>query len=197
MTAPPPAPVVNIADVLADPDLVIDNPERGAYQARLALIGRALGTGQIGINLTVVPPGKKAFPRHYHYINDEIFVVLSGAGTLHYGDSTHRLKPLDVISIRAGTGIPFQIANTGAEELRYLALSSLIPADVFHYVDSGKYGVMAGGAPFRDLSGEGGLPRFSKWMWQETAVGYWEGEAEAGAAGVVVTPRPATKDGAG
>lgn len=195
MTDTPRGPVINVVDVLADPDHVIENPERGAFQARLALIGRALGTGQIGINMTVVPPGKRAFPRHYHYVNDEIFVVLSGTGTLHYDEDDYPLKPLDVVSIRAGTGIPFQIDNTGEEEMRYLALSSLIPADVFHYVDSDKLGVMAGAVPFRDLSSEGGLPRMAKWMWRETRVGYWEGEAEAGEAGAVVTPRPTPDDG--
>ena len=189
MTDTPPRPVVNIEDVLADPALSDENPERGAFAARFAFVGRALGTDKIGINLTVVPAGKKAWPKHYHFVNDELFVILAGAGHLHYGDATYPLRPMDVVNIRAGTGIPFQIENTGAGELRYLALSTLIPADVFHYVDADKYGVMAGGAPFRDLA-DGDLPRFARWIWPGMNVGYWEGEPEAGEAGTVQTPRP-------
>jgi len=182
-------PVANAEEVLADPDAVIDYAERGAFQARLAPVGRVLGTKKIGVNLTVVPPGKKAFPKHYHFVNDEMFVILSGTGVLHYGDEDHPLRPMDVIHAPGGTGIPHQIENTGAEELRYLALSSLIPADVFHYTDADKYGVMANGAPFHGLETDG-LPRFARWIWPGTNVGYWEGETEAGEDGAVVTPRP-------
>ena len=188
-----PAPVVNAEDVLADANTCIVFPERGAFAARLAPVGRVLGTGKIGINLTVVPPGRKAFPRHYHFINDEAFVILSGTGTLHYGEGDCPLRPLDVIHIAAGTGIPFQIENTGTEELRYLALSSMIPADVFHYVDADKYGILANGAPFHPMDSEG-LERFGRWIWPEMNVGYWEGEADAGEAGEILTPRPAPKE---
>ncbi|MEL6204726.1 MAG: cupin domain-containing protein [Pseudomonadota bacterium] len=182
------SPVMNIEDVFARPDCTDENPERGHYAARFALIGKALETANIGVNLTVVPAGKAAWPRHYHYVNDELFIVLAGTGTLHYGDTDYPLKPMDVINIRAGTGIPFQLDNTGEEELRYLALSTLIPADVFHYVDSDKIGVMAAGAPFRNLANSGGLPRFAKWVWAETKVGYWEGEDRAGDAGAITSP---------
>ena len=197
MTEHPPdraaRPVVNADEVLADPETCVTFPERGAYQARLAPVGQILGTERIGINLTVVPPGKAAFPRHYHYVNDEAFVVRSGSGTLRYGEDLYPLRPMDVIHVPGGTGIPFQIRNTGPEELRYLGLSSLIPADVFHYVDADKIGVMANGAPFNNMNGTRiteRLPRFARWIWPETNVGYWEGEPEAGDAGAVVTPRP-------
>jgi len=183
------APVVNVEDVLADPAFSDETPERGAFAARFAFLGRALATDKIGINLTIVPPGKKAWPKHYHFVNDELFVILEGTGSLHYGAETYPLRAMDVVNIRAGTGIPFQIENTGREELRYLALSTLIPADVFHYVDADKYGVMAGGAPFRNI-GSGELSRFARWIWPGMNVGYWEGEQEAGEAGAVTTPRP-------
>ncbi|MBC6408259.1 MAG: cupin domain-containing protein [Rhodobacteraceae bacterium] len=67
------------------------------------------------------PKSKAAFPRHYHYQNDELFVILEGRETLHYGDTDYPLKPMDVVSILAGTGLPFQIDNTGDNEMRYLA----------------------------------------------------------------------------
>lgn len=182
---PPPAaakPVINIDEVLANPDFTDTNPERGKFEARFGFIGRALGTKKLGINITIVPAGKTAWPRHYHFINDEMFIVLEGAGTLHYGDADFPLRPMDVISIEGGTGVPFNIENSGEAELRYLALSSMEPADVFVYPDSDKAGIMALSAPFRDLSGDGLRP-FRKWVSMDMSVGYWVGEPEAGEAG--------------
>ena len=169
------SPVVNINDVVASAEWTEINPRRDDFEARFAFIGKALGTKGIGLNLTIVPPHSKAFPRHYHYQNDELFVILEGTGVLHFGDEDHPVKPMDVVSILAGTGIPFQIDNTGDVEMRYLALSTMTPTDVFHYPDSDKYGVMANGAPFRDL-GDTDLPRFAHWFSSEMQVDYWDGE---------------------
>ena len=145
---------------------------------RLGKIGEALGGDKIGINVTVVPPRSNAFPRHYHYVNDEAFVVLTGTGTLRYGDAHHPIKPGDVIYIKAGTGIAFQLQNTGDEEMRYLGLSSMIPADVFYYPDSDKHGIMANGVPFHSLPTEG-LERFAKWVERDHGVGYYHNDSHA------------------
>ncbi|MEO1702757.1 MAG: cupin domain-containing protein [Pseudomonadota bacterium] len=171
-------PVVNINEIANDRDHLLTRSRRGAFESQLALIGKALGTKNIGINLTIVPPQSKAFPRHYHYHNDEMFIIVQGKGTLHYGDEDFPLKPMDVINIEAGTGIPFQIDNTSDEELRYLALSTLDPVDVFVYPDSKKMGIMAKGAPFRDLSGDG-LQRMTKFIFADTEEDYYAGEADA------------------
>ncbi|MEL6232900.1 MAG: cupin domain-containing protein [Pseudomonadota bacterium] len=171
-------PVANIADVVDTPDLVLTRDRKGVFEAKLALIGKALGTKQIGINLTMVPPQSKAFPRHYHYVNDELFLVLEGTGVLHYGEEDTPLKPMDVIYIEAGTGTPFQIENNSDAELRYLALSGMVESDLFVYPDSNKMGIMAKGVPFRDLSGEG-LQRVMKFIPAETEAGYYDREPEA------------------
>lgn len=169
-------PIVNIDAILDDPDHSDTNPRRGSFEARFGLIGRALGTEQIGINVTEVPPLSKAWPRHYHYINDEIFVILSGRGVLHHGERDHPLAPGDVVYIKAGTGIPFQIENDREDApLRYLALSSMQSADLFHYPDSGKYGIMAGGVPLRSVPMPG-LDKFTRFIPGDAKAGYWDGE---------------------
>lgn len=171
-------PVVNIQDIANDPDFLLTRARKGSFEAQLALVGKALGSKGIGINLTIVPPRSKAFPRHYHYHNDEMFIVLVGTGTLHYGDADFPIEPMDVINIEAGTGVPFQIDNTSDTELRYLALSTLDPTDIFVYPDSKKLGIMAKGAPFRDLSGDG-LPRLIKFIPAEAEEDYFFREPEA------------------
>ncbi|MEL6240964.1 MAG: cupin domain-containing protein [Pseudomonadota bacterium] len=176
MTDSSKAPIVNIDTILEDPDFTDTNPRRGdAFEAQLGFIGAKLGTRQIGINLTVVPPRSKAWPRHYHYINDEMFIVLSGAGTLHYGNQDYPVKAMDVIHIEAGTGIPFQIENDSDDNLRYLALSGMQTADLFHYTDSDKYGIMANGTPLRTFPSKG-LDKFMRVIRADMAAEYWEGE---------------------
>lgn len=176
---PPPAkPIANIDAVLADPAHRHENAERGQFQALIGRVGQALGTRQIGVNVTVVPAGKKAWPRHYHYGNDEMFVVLEGTGVLHYGDDDHPFGPGDVIHIEANTEIPFQLENTGETELKYLGLSTLHLTDVMVYAHTGKIGVMGGGAALR--GGElGNGKRFLKFLRGDATAEYWEGEPDA------------------
>ena len=45
----------------------------------------------------MVPPGKKAFPHHVHHVNDELFVILSGEGTLRFGAERYSVRSGDVI----------------------------------------------------------------------------------------------------
>lgn len=175
MSETPRPPIANIDDVLADPENCRVNADRGPFAATIGLVGRVLATPSIGINATVVPPGKKAWPRHFHYVNDEIFVILAGAGTLNYGDDAYPLKPGDVVSITAGQEIPFQIENNGAEELRYLSLSTLHGGDVIRYPDSGKIGVFGNRPQLRapTRADAGSIMRFIS---ADHEVDYWDGE---------------------
>jgi uncharacterized cupin superfamily protein len=169
-------PVANIDAVLSDPALTDRNGPRGNFDATLGFIGRALGSRDIGVTITVVAPGKRAWPRHYHFANDELFVILSGSGTLDYGNEMYPLKANDVVSIVAGTAIPFQIINTSQAELRYLAISTLKHPDVFVYPDSDKVGVMAGGPPMREA--REGAEKFVRFIHADHRVGYWDGEVD-------------------
>ncbi|MEM6677907.1 MAG: cupin domain-containing protein [Pseudomonadota bacterium] len=172
---PKPPPVVNMDAVLADPATSDTNAPGGDFDARLGAVGRALGSRRLGATVTVVAPGKRAWPRHYHFTNDEMFVVLTGTGTFHFGDATYPLAPGDVAYVEAGTGIPFKIVNTGTEPLRYLAISTLEQADVFVYPDSGKTGVLAGSGPMRGDQAED-RPRYLAFTRNGQPCGYWDGE---------------------
>ncbi|MGH6851894.1 MAG: cupin domain-containing protein, partial [Methylocella sp.] len=85
---------------------------------------------------------KKAFPRHAHHANEEMFFILSGKGTYRVGAESFPIRANDVIAAPAGDGeTAHQIVNTGAGELRYLAFSTRHDPDVVEYPDSGKFGV--------------------------------------------------------
>ncbi|MGE0717618.1 MAG: cupin domain-containing protein [Alphaproteobacteria bacterium] len=149
-------------------------PADPRYEARVAAIGQRIGAVRLGYNLTVVPPGKVAFPRHSHHVNEEMFFVLSGTGEVRIGDATHPIRAGDAIACPpAGAETAHQIANTSAtEELRYLAVSTRLSPDVVEYPDSGKFGLYA------DLpTGPGGASERMRFLGRRgDGRDYWEGE---------------------
>jgi uncharacterized cupin superfamily protein len=117
------------------------NPEAG-FEARIAPIAAPLGATKLGCRLTVVPPGKKAFPHHVHHVNDELFVILGGEATLRFGAEHYPVRSGDVIVCPAGgADKAHQLINTSTSELRYLSISSMGLPEVAEYPDSGKFGV--------------------------------------------------------
>ena len=163
--AAPEKPIVNLADVPLQ-----DFGKGEKFAAKIARIAPMVGSTGVGCMLTVVPPGKRAFPFHRHHVIHELFFVLSGTGEYRLGDKRHPLRAGDVIAAPAG-GEAHQIINTGSEELRYLGLSTLGEVDVVDYPDSGKMAVAAGirNADFTTASYRG-LGRIAP-------ADYWDGES--------------------
>jgi uncharacterized cupin superfamily protein len=73
-----------------------------AFAAKLGQFGPLIGMKQLGCRLVVVPPGKKAWPYHAHHVNEEMFFILAGSGTLRLGGEEHPVKAGDVIACPAG-----------------------------------------------------------------------------------------------
>jgi uncharacterized cupin superfamily protein len=130
--------IVNLADVP-----LTDAGNGKSFQARVGRIGPMLGMGGLGCTLTIVPPGKRAYPLHRHHVFSEMFYVLSGTGEVRLNEKRLPIRAGDVIANPPG-GEAHQIINTGSEELRYLAISDIDEVDVIDYPDSGKMGVAAG-----------------------------------------------------
>jgi uncharacterized cupin superfamily protein len=161
-------PILNIAAIP-----LTDHGHGDGFAAKLGQFGPLIGMKQLGCRLVVVPPGTKAWPYHCHHVNEEMFVILEGGGTLRYGGEEHAVKAGDVIACPAGgPETAHQIVNTGAMELRYLAISTMMAPEVAEYPDSGKFAVMSGTAP-------GGDPAARR-LWhigrREDGRDYWEGE---------------------
>jgi uncharacterized cupin superfamily protein len=114
--------------------------ERGRFAYTHRALGGAVGARMIGCGLVEVPPGKTAWPYHYHCANEEAMYILSGTGTLRIGDQRIPLRPGDYIAFPTGKETAHQSLNTGDEPLRYLALSTKITTEVVGYPDSGKLG---------------------------------------------------------
>jgi len=138
VTSAPTKPVINIADVPLS-----DRGNGKQFAVRWGRAGQSLGLAGLGCAVHVVPPGKKAFPFHRHHVMDELFFIVSGTGEYRFGEERLLLRAGDLVGAPAG-GKAHQIINTGAEDLRYLGISSAGGVDLVDYPDSGKIAVAAG-----------------------------------------------------
>ncbi|WP_412545949.1 cupin domain-containing protein [Maricaulis sp. MIT060901] len=142
------------------------------FEAQLGRIGPVIGMEQLGAMLTVVPPGKRAFPCHNHHVIEEAMIILAGEGEYRFGDDVHPTKAGDVIAAPAGgRDRAHQIINTGTGELRYDCFSTMQKTDVVEYPDSNKVGAITWG----DESGQGDGVLFRHRAYAQE-VDYWEGE---------------------
>ncbi|MDZ7653819.1 MAG: cupin domain-containing protein [Burkholderiaceae bacterium] len=136
----------------------------GVIGARQGLPGRKIGCG-----IDIVPPGKRACPYHFHYAQEEVFIVLEGQGTLRVAGEMLPIRAGDVISIPPGPEYPHQIINTSDAPLKYLSLSTLEFPEVCEYPDSGKY--------LAYTRTDGPLLQRGRMHRADTDLDYWDGEA--------------------
>ena len=110
------------------------------FAASIARIGAQLGMTKMGCTLVELEPGKRAWPFHLHYGQEELFVILQGSGQLRYDDGIYELVAGDVFFAGTGPGTAHQIINSSQATLTYLALSSMDDPEVCYDPDSDKYG---------------------------------------------------------
>ncbi|HEX2304565.1 MAG TPA: cupin domain-containing protein [Gaiella sp.] len=134
-----PARIVNAADV--EPET-----REGATVARTVRdLGRTAGSERTGLRLFDVHPGKLINPPHCHSVEEEIFVVLDGEGTLelwphlrHGGaHEEHPVRRGSVVARPAGTGRAHTF-RAGDGGLSVLAYGTREPGDVTYYPRSRK-----------------------------------------------------------
>lgn len=138
--------------------------------ASASVVGPRLMPGRrIGCGIDILPPGKRACPYHFHYAQEEVFIVLEGQGTLRVAGETLPIKAGDVISIPPGPEYPHQIINTSDAPLKYLSLSTQEFPEVCEYPDSGKY--------LAFTRADGPLLQRGRMHRADTDLDYWDGEA--------------------
>lgn len=103
------------------------------------------GSKRLGCSLMEVPPGKAAFPYHYHLTEEEGLYILGGQGRLRLGPRTVKVGKGDYIALLPGKEHAHQLWNTGDETLRYLCFATNSQAaEICVYPDSSKVGVFNG-----------------------------------------------------
>jgi len=143
------------------------------FSARFASVGRLLMASRLGYRVAVVPAGKRAWPLHHHYANEEMFFILDGAGTLRFGRHRVPVRKGDFIACPAGgPETAHQLVNDTEVELSYLCVSTMDEPDALGYPDSGKVAVFAGAAPGGDRQAR----TLSFVGRRSDAKDYWDGE---------------------
>ena len=154
--------VVNVDELQLEPF-----EKGGGYRSDCARVGPMIGARNLGYSYDVVPAGKRACPFHSHHAEEEMFFIVRGEGTLRYGNETRRIRAGDFICCpTGGPDTAHQIVNDSNADLAYISVSTMMPAEVCEYPDSGKVGAFGGASPSR-------LKHMTE---MSAAVDYWKGE---------------------
>lgn len=171
-------PILNIDQLdfrARSPDFAPQGDLADQFEAHTGRIAERIGARLLGYNITMIPPGKCAYPFHSHRTNEEMFFVLQGNGEVRVGTDTFPIRTGDFIACPpGGPEAAHQIRNTGSENLKFLAVSTLHSPEINHYPDSGKFGVYA------DFpSSAGGRDEYFSFQGREDmSLDYWDGEGE-------------------
>lgn len=121
---------------------------------RARRVGKAAGATATGLNHVVLAACGQGAPAHCHSLEEEVFVVLAGGGVLELwgrgaqSPEEHELRPGDVISRPAGTGVAHAL-SPGADGLTYLAYGTREVNDMCFYPQSGRVSLRGLGIALR------------------------------------------------
>jgi uncharacterized cupin superfamily protein len=135
-------------------------------------LSSAAGGEKLGCSLYEVPPGRRAWPYHYHLANEEAIYILEGSGTLRIDRQEIPVSQGDYVALAARADGAHQLVNSAEAMLRYLCFSTMVEPDVMVYPDSGKIGIFGGAAP----GGPKEERTLSKFLRGDAEVGYYDGE---------------------
>jgi uncharacterized cupin superfamily protein len=133
------------------------------YDTLGASVSAGTAAAKLGIGIDVLPPGKRGCPYHLHHVQEEMFIVLEGQGTLRVAGEMLPVKAGDVVVIPPGPEYPHQFINTSDAPMKYLSISTKERPEICEYPDSGKYLAFATG--------------FDAVQRKDASLDYWDGEA--------------------
>lgn len=141
------------------------------YETLCARLASGTAATKLGISIDILAPGKRGCPYHFHYAQEEAFVILEGDGHLRVAGEMLAIQAGDVVFIPPGPQYPHQIVNTSTAPLKFLSISTKESPEVVEYPDSGKYLAMAAGA-----LADGGKQVFGRMHRHADDLDYWDGE---------------------
>lgn len=124
-------------------DLEPQNCSAGStYQYSRSKFIRGEDGFQSNIAFLRLPPGKAAFPLHYHEYSEETFYIISGTGRLITKDGEREVGAGDIAFFPSGEGGTHKlINNSSSEDLIYLDFDTYVPLDITYYPGKDKIGI--------------------------------------------------------
>lgn len=93
--------------------------------------------------LVRIPKGKTLCPYHSHSAESELYLVVSGKGSIRDKEATITVTAGDAFFF--GPGEAHQLSNAGEEDFVYYVIADNPRGDSCYYPDSGKFAVMKEG----------------------------------------------------
>ena len=140
------------------------------YDTLCARLGSGTAATKLGLSIDIVAPGMRSCPYHFHYAQEEAFVILGGSGTLRVADEMLPVSSGDVVFIPPGPEYPHQFINTSSAPLKYISISTRESPEVVEYPDSRKFLATAKG-PLGDA-----VKIFDSIHRTDDGLDYWDGE---------------------
>jgi uncharacterized cupin superfamily protein len=119
----------------------------GKYAASFVGISEALGRDPqsldlrkrhpFDLELTRLPPGKPMCPYHSHSAQWEMYLVISGKGSVRHKDGNTEAVAGDAFIFAPGEA--HQLSNPGAEDFVYYVIADNPIGESGYYPDSGKW----------------------------------------------------------
>src|SRR5712691_3427689 len=94
--------------------------------------------------LVSIPKGKSLCPYHSHSSESELYLVVSGRGSIRDKDGSTIVTAGDAFFF--GPGEAHQLTNAGDEDFVYYVIADNPRGDSCHYPDSGKWAVKVEGS---------------------------------------------------
>ena len=109
------------------------------YRRKFVQFGQAKNTV---VSVYEIPPGKSAYPYHYHHKNEETFYILSGEGILRTPDGERKVSAGELLFFPTGPSGAHKLTNCSeTENLVYIDFDTVHDVDITAYPDSEKIGV--------------------------------------------------------
>ena len=94
------------------------------------------------VSVYEIPPGKSAYPYHFHHNNEETFYIISGNGLLKTPEGERKVSAGELIFFPTGEQGAHKLTNCSeTENLVYIDFDVTHDADITEYPDSGKIGI--------------------------------------------------------
>ena len=134
---------VNVNDIKEEPWQSPGGKYAGHFKGISVALGRDSNSLDLAerhpfdLEITRLPPGKHNFPYHAHSAQWELYLIISGKGSVRDKDGTSEVVAGDVFIF--GPDEAHQLSNTGNEDLVYYVIADNPIGESAYYPDSGKW----------------------------------------------------------